>query len=136
MIVQIVVVMFNLFAISRVILRARDGKITYFSAFFWIVLFASMMVLVLMPSVMVFISNLAGVQRGVDLFIYLSIIVLFYFMFKIFIMLEKLEQEITVCVTEIALMENETRTKKSCGQRNKNNSQLDKLLQTIFKNFR
>ena len=112
MIIQITVVIFCLFAISRIILRARDRKLSFLGMFLWTTLFASIGVLVLLPQVMVFISDLAGVQRGVDLFIYLSIIALFYLVFKIFITLEKLSQEITACVTHVTMIRYELKEKK------------------------
>ena len=117
MIIQITIIIFSLFAISRIILRVRDKRVTRLGGLLWMTLFASIGVLVLLPNVMVFLSNIAGVQRGVDLFIYLSIITLFYLIFKMFVMVEKVSQELTACVRSIAIMENNI-NKKITGFKN------------------
>jgi len=107
--------MFSLFAISRIILRAKDKKIKKTNALLWIVVFGAILVLSLMPKAMSIISKIFGVQRGVDLFIYISIILLFYLSFKVYMILETLNQDITKCVREIAILryEYEERTKES-----------------------
>jgi len=120
MIIQIILIGFSIFAITTIIIKKIKKEIKVFSTLFWLFLFSSIIVLSLMPSVMSIISKFFGVQRGVDLFIYLSIIGLFYSAFKIFTLLEKLEQDITKCVREVAMIrcEYEETTKKNNRQRN------------------
>ena len=107
MMIQIGIVIFSLFVISRIILRARDKKLSLWGVLFWVGLFATIIVLALMPKVMTWVSRLAGIQRGVDLFIYLSIIALFYMVFRIYIALEKLSQEITTAIRCVAILEHD-----------------------------
>ena len=104
MMIQIAVVIFCLFAISRIILRAKDKKLSWKETLLWILIFASIGVFVLMPKAMTIISKFAGVQRGVDLFIYISIIALFYLIFRLYIFVEKLEQDITIAIREVSLI--------------------------------
>jgi len=60
-------------------------------------------VVVILPQTASFLANLLGVGRGADLVIYLSILVLFYIVFRIFIRLDRLDREITKIVRELAL---------------------------------
>jgi len=128
MMIQIAIVIFSLFAISRIILRVKDKRLSLGGMFFWLTIFVSIIVLVLMPKVMSFLSNIAGVQRGVDLFIYLSIVALFYLLFKLFIMVEKLQQEITSAIKGVAILKHEfdTRSEKEHRQGNVCNCKVNK----------
>jgi len=115
MIIQTLFIIFSLFVILKIIFKIKNEKISIFAGSIWIVLFISIILLVLFPEIMVFLSHIAGVQRGVDLFIYASIILLFYLIFKIFILIETIQQDITKVVREMALLkhEDEKRSEKS-----------------------
>ena len=48
-------------------------------------------------------ANILGVGRGVDAVIYLALILLFYMQFKNYVKMEKIEQDVSKVVKEIAL---------------------------------
>ncbi len=52
------------------------------------------------------IASFFGVEKGADLAIYISILLLFYLMFKVLVKVEELDKNITKIVREIALKEN------------------------------
>ena len=79
--IQIIVILFSLFAISRVILRFKDRSVTLQSLFFWVILWMATVLFVMLPRTASILTNFFGVGRGADLLIYLSIILLFYLIF-------------------------------------------------------
>jgi len=67
--IQILLLAFVIFAISRVYLRLKEN----------------------------------GVGRGVDIIVYISLALLFYLVFRIYVMIEDLRHQITYIIREIAL---------------------------------
>lgn len=105
--IQIIGLIISIFAISRVILQIRKNTMTIESALFWIFIWLAVILLVVFPSTLGHLANITGVGRGVDVIIYLSIIVLFYMVYRNYIKMENMEREITKLVREIAIIERE-----------------------------
>ncbi len=101
--IQIIVILFSLFAISRVILRFKDRSVTLQSLFFWVILWMATVLFVMLPRTASILTNFFGVGRGADLLIYLSIILLFYLIFKIYVKIDNLNKEITKAVRKESL---------------------------------
>lgn len=101
--IQVVLIAFLLFALSRVVLRFRGGQIKVTEFFFWSVLFTSAIFVVAMPFETTRLANILGIGRGVDLVAYISIATLFYLVFRIYVILEDLRHEITKVVREISI---------------------------------
>ncbi|MDP2750655.1 MAG: DUF2304 family protein [Nanoarchaeota archaeon] len=100
---QILAILFAVFALSRVFLRFRDGEVSVKELAFWIIIWIGVIFVAVVPSITFTISNALGIERGVDLVIYVSIIVLFYLIFRVLVKLEMLEQEITKVVRKDAI---------------------------------
>jgi small membrane protein len=100
--IQIIAILFSLFAISRVFLRYKDKKLTINQFVFWCLIWASLILITLFPKLTEPISNIMGVRRGIDLFVYLSIALLFYIIFRIYVKADEQEQRITKLVRELA----------------------------------
>ncbi len=111
-IIQIVIIIFALFALSRVILRFKDNKLTRNEFFFWLVIWVAVIVISIIPNITGIISHPFGIGRGIDLIIYVSIIGLFYLIFRLYVKLESVEKEITALVRRIALDKKEKKKKK------------------------
>lgn len=92
---------FALFALSRVWLRFREGKSSLAEMLFWAFLWVCLGVLAWVPQVTAVLSNL-GIQRPADVLIYASIVLIMYLIFRLYVKLNSLEQEITKLVREIA----------------------------------
>lgn len=103
MIFQIIVVVFVLFAWSRVLLRLRDRKISMWEFGFWSILWIAVLVVLFMPALTQPIARLLNIGRGIDVVVYLSIVLLFYLVFRIYVKIEGVEQEITKVVREVSL---------------------------------
>ncbi len=109
---QALAVVFALFALSRVVLRLKDGKITWPEFSFWTVIWAAVIVVAINPDLTFTLSNALGIERGVDVAVYCSIIILFYMMFRMLVKMEMLEQEITKAVRKDAISKGGKKKKK------------------------
>ncbi len=103
MIIQLLVSLFVLFALSRVWLRYRDGSISMFGTLAWSALWIVVTIFVWVPNISERIARAIGIGRGVDVLVYSSIIVLFYGLFRLYVKLEFVEHEMTSLVRAMAL---------------------------------
>jgi hypothetical protein len=110
---QIILSLFLFFALSRVYLRFKGGDISLIGFIFWTILFGSAVVIVLFPLFSTDIARIMGIGRGVDAIVYTSIVLLFYLVFRLYIYLQDIRQEITELVQKLALKEGEKNEKKS-----------------------
>ena len=102
-IIQIIFSVFALFAISRTIVQFRKGGLTLAWLLFWVVFWLAVGVVVVLPKTTDILANIVGVGRGADFIIYISIIGLFFLVFKMFAKIESVEQEITRLVRKLAI---------------------------------
>ena len=101
--IQIIVVVFAVFAISRAIIRFKDKKISPLSMVFWSVLWIAAIIVILLPGTSFFFANLLGIQRGADFVVYISIIVIFYLLFRLYVKIDTVEKNVTKLVREVAV---------------------------------
>ncbi len=100
---QILMIVVGVFGIVRAIFLFRQRRITFGWLIFWGVIFAGLAVTSFVPAVSYYVSKPLGIERGMDLVIYLAILLLFYLVFKLLLKIEKLEQNITELVRAISL---------------------------------
>lgn len=105
MLIQIILSLFLLFALSRVLMQLRQGKLTVGTFLFWSGLFIFALTGVLNPEFTQSVAQLLGIGRGADVAIYTSIALLFYLIFRLSIAIEETRREITELVRRIALDE-------------------------------
>ncbi len=98
MIIQIVLVIFFLFALLKVSSRFRSGELSGKETLAWTMFWVMSAVVVVNPNSTSILAKTLGVGRGVDAVIYLAITLLFFLVFKIFVYLEKIERQITKLV--------------------------------------
>jgi len=102
-IVQIIVIVFGVFALSRAFLRWRESKIKLGELFFWGFVWIGAILFAIFPDTLNLLSDLAGFRRGMDLVIALSIIVMFYLVFRLYVKLDEHTTDITQLVREITI---------------------------------
>lgn len=102
---QIFLILFLLFALSRVFLRFRGGSVSITGFIFWVTVFILAITAVVFPNLTSKIAKATGIGRGVDTVVYASIVLLFYLVFRIHIFLEDLKNDITAIVKKLALKE-------------------------------
>lgn len=101
--VQIIVLVIIALIIIKTFQKYRAQAITVREFFLWTVFWLIVATLFIFPEVTQTAANWAGIGRGVDLIIYLSLIALFFGLFFILIRLERLERDVTRIVRKRAL---------------------------------
>lgn len=105
MLIQTIIIIVIALILPRIFLQYRAKKINRKELLFWTLFWLAVAVVALLPQTINIIANYVGVGRGVDVAIYVSIIVLFYIVFRIFVRLDKLEKDISKIVRHLALEE-------------------------------
>jgi hypothetical protein len=103
--IQIILCSFAAFALSRVVLRFRKGGLPLVHLVIWFLFWAAVIVAVLRPETTSAVASWVRVGRGTDLVMYLSVMALFYMLFRLFGKIEELERQITRVVRAAALKE-------------------------------
>ena len=101
--IQIVILAFSLFAIAAAVGRHRRGHLARPWLWTWVLFWLAVAVVALVPDVTTAVAGWFGVGRGVDLLFYLAFLGIFYVLFRMFVRIEGLEQEITRLVRALAL---------------------------------
>jgi hypothetical protein len=102
--IQLVLVLFAAFAAARVLGRFRAGVIRLPECLLWMGLWAGVAIVVLDPNLTQRVARVLGVGRGVDAVFYLTIVVLFYLVFRVHMRMRGLEQQLTELVRKLALL--------------------------------
>lgn len=101
--IQIVLLAFVLFAISRVYLRAKEKILSPQAYIFWMFIWLAAAFGIIQPGTTSKLAEVFGVGRGVDIIVYIALALVFYLVFRIFVMVEDLRQEITFIIRQVAL---------------------------------
>jgi len=101
--IQILILVFALYAIVAAYGRHRKGHLARPWLLLWVVFWLAVAAVAMVPDVTTKVAAWFGVGRGVDLLFYLAFLAVFYLMFRLFVRLESMEQQITRLVRELAL---------------------------------
>ncbi len=93
-------------------LRFKDGKMSLNMLLVWSVIWILLMVFSIYPETTTLLASITGIGRGLDLILIIGLIGCYYFIFKIYNMMENIEEEITHLVREIALEKGKSGDKK------------------------
>ncbi len=107
MLIQIILLIFIIYAVLKVALRYKDKVISLQEFVVWTIFWFMVGFVVILPETTSLVANFVGVGRGVDLVIYISILILFYLSFRILVRLDKIEKDVTKVVRKIALSKGE-----------------------------
>lgn len=89
--------------IVQLIFRVIKERTQFFKLLFWCVFWSIALVFIWLPTNTIDkLGKVFGVGRGIDVLVYLSIIILFYYIFRQNDKINKLEKQITKLVREIA----------------------------------
>jgi len=102
-IIQIFGIIFIIFATSRLYLRYKDKSLTASAALVWGVLWVLVSYFLIFPSSSSSLALSLGIGRGADLIVYVSIVVVYYLLFKIYVKIEQMNEDVTKLVRSIAL---------------------------------
>jgi small membrane protein len=105
--IQVVLTCFAVFAVSRVLIRYRRGGMRLLHLGLWLVFWAAVIVVAVHPTTTDRLANMLGVGRGVDTAMYLSLLLIFYLLFRSFAKVEDIDRQLTRIVRANALREME-----------------------------
>lgn len=109
---QIIVSIFVAMNLWRIYSQLKAQKITIASFTWWLFLWLAVLVVFWVPDSTGYLALTLGITRGADLMIYVSVLVIFYLLFKIFVRMNKIEESITKLVRSRALGEKEIDDKR------------------------
>ncbi len=105
LITQIVLIIFFLFATTRVWGKYRAQELSLSSAIGWSIFWLLAALVVALPNSSAQVAELVGIGRGADLVVYLSLAFLFFIIFRLTIQIERLNKQLTQVVRKKALEE-------------------------------
>jgi len=100
---QLIVVIFALFAWSRAIFRYKDHKINLSALALWSLIWFGVIISVLLPQTSRAFADLLGINRPVDALVYGSIVALLYLVFRLYVQMESSNFEMTRLVRALAI---------------------------------
>lgn len=101
--IKIVLLLLIAVILWRVIDRYTRKQIRLSELFSWVFFWLVSAGFVLWPEASSRLAELVGVGRGVDVMLYLALLLVFYLLFKIFVKFEKIEREITLLARRDAI---------------------------------
>lgn len=102
-IIQILILIFSLFALSRVFVNIKDKNLERLEAIFWILFWSTAIFITINPELASYASNFFGVERGSDMVVYSSIILISYLTFRLYAKLTHVEKNITKIIRKLAI---------------------------------
>ena len=83
--------------------RFQEKIISNREMFFWSLIWVGAGLLTIWPGTTSFLASQVGVGRGVDLVVYLALILILYLIFRLMVRLEKMEKNLTKVVRQNAI---------------------------------
>ena len=111
MLIQILISLFVVFALVNLFIKNKKNVLKKNEFIFWGIFWVAAGIAVWIPNILTKIANVFGIGRGADLIFYLSIIILFFIVSKIYIKIEKIERNITKLVRRDTLDNNDNTDK-------------------------
>lgn len=103
--IQLLVTIVSGFVILKTIGKFRKKEIPFLLCFVWSFFWILGIVMVWQPSIADVLANVLQVGRGTDAILYLSLVAIFYLIFKLFVRFEKFDKDLTRLVREVAILE-------------------------------
>jgi len=94
-VLELLVILFALFAFSRALLRFKDKAISWRVFTFWTVIWAALIALIALRRRLGFIGELTGTEDPFKIIVIISIVLLFYLLFRLYVKLDNIGQKIT-----------------------------------------
>lgn len=103
MLIEILVTLLFFLFMVGLVNRFRRGQIRVLSLLVWSTIWVGITVAVWWQGSTTYIAEIFGVGRGMDLVVFLSIIAIFYSLYRVYAKVEKLERKITQIVRNDSL---------------------------------
>lgn len=104
MLQQIIALIIIAFFLSRLFWQKQKNQIRVNEFIFWLIFWIlAAGAIIILKWIDKFVANLGFSGSGIDILIYISVVILFYLIFKLRLKMEKMEKNITKIVRNIAL---------------------------------
>ena len=108
MFIKIILLIIIAVIVLRLALRFKSREVDLLAFISWLAIWLLAAIIVIFPELTSFVALRVGVGRGADLVVYLSIIFIFYLLFRLLLRLENIEKNITHITSHLALKEKES----------------------------
>lgn len=105
MLIQLIILLFIAFVISGMFKKIKKEELTKKEFMWWFIFWIIVGIATISPKSADLVAKYLGVERGSNLAVYISILVLFYLIFRIMAKIDKLDRNITKIVREVAINE-------------------------------
>jgi len=102
---QIFVTLFVVLIVFRLTKKYKNNTIKTSEFIGWLLIWLIVVVAFWLPQTTSYLATLLGIGRGVDLAIYVAVLILFYLIFRIYLKYDKQQKEITKIVRHLSLDE-------------------------------
>ncbi len=104
MLQQTIALIIIIFFVLRIIYQRQKEKISTQEFIFWFIFWIiAGLAIGFIKQIDNFVARLGFSGKGIDILIYLAVAILFYFVFRLRIKIEKMERNITKIIREIAI---------------------------------
>jgi hypothetical protein len=100
---QYIGILVGLIVFIFTLMRFRDGKLSLGMFFLWSCVWIIIILISIYPQATSSLAIISGIGRGLDVILIISIIGCYYLLFRMYNMIENIEEEIDQLVREIAL---------------------------------
>lgn len=107
---QFLIVLFAVATIIEIVKLRQKGNLGTRGTFFWIFFWIGVSIVVMWPEGVQRLARSFGIGRGSDFVLYISVVTLFFLVFKLHIKIENMNRDVTKVVREKAL--SKTHSKK------------------------
>ena len=108
---QYIGIIIGIIGILITFLRFKDAKMSFNMLIVWIAIWLLLIIFSIDPDTTSALASITGIGRGLDLILIIGLIGCYYFIFKIYNLIENVEGEISSLVREIALERSKTKDK-------------------------
>jgi hypothetical protein len=104
MLQQIIALIVIAFFLARLFWQKKGNKLSASEFIFWLIFWAlAALAIIFLKLIDRLVADLGFSGSGIEVLFYLGVVILFYFIFRLRIKLEKIEKDITRIVREISL---------------------------------
>lgn len=102
-VIQVLILLFIVYVLVGLGLRVKKRDLTSIMFSLLVLFWGIVGFVVIFPEILDKIADVVGVGRGVDVALYVSVLILFYGMYRIYVRLEKIDRSMTELVRKMSI---------------------------------
>ena len=103
LIYSVIFPIFSLIAIGLFYIRFSENKTSLSSFILWTIMWIFVIIFSIFPNVSLVFAKAFGITRGLDFIIIVALVLLFYLAIKLYLKIDKLQENMNTIVKEVAL---------------------------------